>query len=84
MNKTEVSCRVLNMWAVTCPSVMMTIKVSLIAYNTSLSGALQLTLESNIMNGKVKVKLSVFLTKHHAMKTYCEWRYSSTHSRSRH
>jgi hypothetical protein len=29
---------------------------------------------------KVKVKLSLCLTKHHAMKTYSEWRYSSIHS----
>jgi hypothetical protein len=29
---------------------------------------------------KVKVKLSVCLTKHQAMKAYWEWRYSSTHS----
>jgi hypothetical protein len=29
---------------------------------------------------KVKVQLSLCLTKHHAMKTYWEWRYSSTHS----
>jgi hypothetical protein len=29
---------------------------------------------------KVKVKLSLCLTKHHAMKTIGEWRYSSTHS----
>jgi hypothetical protein len=30
---------------------------------------------------KSKVKLSLCLTKHHAMKTYGrEWRYSSTHS----
>jgi hypothetical protein len=28
----------------------------------------------------VKVKLSLCLTKHHAMKEYWEWRYSSTHS----
>jgi hypothetical protein len=29
---------------------------------------------------KVKVKLSLCLTKHHAIKAYWEWRYSSTHS----
>jgi hypothetical protein len=29
---------------------------------------------------KVKVKLSFCLTKHHATKTYWDWRYSSTHS----
>jgi hypothetical protein len=29
---------------------------------------------------KVKVNLSLCLTKHHAMKAYWEWRYSSTHS----
>jgi hypothetical protein len=28
----------------------------------------------------VKVKLSLCLTKHHAMKAYWEWRYSSIHS----
>jgi hypothetical protein len=28
----------------------------------------------------IKVKLSLCLTKYHAMKTYWEWRYSSTHS----
>jgi hypothetical protein len=28
----------------------------------------------------IKVKFSTCLTKHHAMKTYLEWRYSSTHS----
>jgi hypothetical protein len=32
-----------------------------------------------IKKGK-KVKLSLCLTKHHTMKTYWEWRYSSTHS----
>jgi hypothetical protein len=29
---------------------------------------------------KVKIKLSLCLTKHHAMKAYWEWRYNSTHS----
>jgi hypothetical protein len=28
----------------------------------------------------LKVKLSLCLTKHYAMKTYWEWRYSSTYS----
>jgi len=33
------------------------------------------------MNGKgKKVKLSLCLTKHHAMKTFGEWRYRSTYS----
>jgi len=37
---------------------------------------------SIITKAKVKVKGKVILclTKHHAMKTYWEWRYSSTHS----
>jgi hypothetical protein len=31
-----------------------------------------------------KVKFCLYLTKYHAMKTYGEWRYSSTHSQLRH
>jgi hypothetical protein len=33
-----------------------------------------------IASEKVKVKLLLFLTKHHAMKTYWGWRYSTKHS----
>jgi hypothetical protein len=33
---------------------------------------------------KVKVKFSLCLTKHHAMKIYWEWRDSSTHSLPQH
>jgi hypothetical protein len=33
-----------------------------------------------IMMAKVKVKLSLCLTKHHAMKMYWGWMYSATHS----
>jgi hypothetical protein len=39
-----------------------------------------LELDSSRIRIQVKVKLSLCLTKHHAMKTYWEWRYSSTHS----
>jgi len=42
----------------------------------------QLTLQLSIL--KVKVKLTLCLTKHHPIKTYWEWRYSSTHSLPRH
>jgi len=33
----------------------------------------------NMVLGKVKVKVSMCLTKYHAMKTYGELRYNSTH-----
>jgi hypothetical protein len=37
-----------------------------------------------VWNLKLKVELSLCLTKHHILKTYLgEWRYSSTHSRPR-
>jgi hypothetical protein len=40
---------------------------------------------SPLLKVKVKVKLSLCLNKHHAMKVYWEqWRYSSTHSWPRH
>jgi hypothetical protein len=35
---------------------------------------------TNRIYTKVKVKLSLCLTKHHAMKTFLEWRYRSTSS----
>jgi hypothetical protein len=38
--------------------------------------------EKGIAVGKPEwtIRLSLCLTKHHAMKAYWEWRYSSTHS----
>jgi len=32
------------------------------------------------MNIKPQEKLSLYLTKHHAVMAYGEWKYSSTHS----
>jgi hypothetical protein len=37
-------------------------------------------LQASAYHDTKKVKLSLCLTKHYAMKTYWEWRYSSTHS----